>query len=195
MQDDFRYSVDLSLAQARAEKIIECIKRWRESHDVSRFEYTNHLRVAPTEIPHSHPILTLNTELYNPEEILCEYLHEQMHWYEDRLGCAGEGSPLIAELKQHYPDAPVGFPEGANDEYSTYLHLLVNWLEIEVASQFMARERAEEIARNKRYYRWMYRTVLSDWRSLEELFRARGIVPIRPAEALASRSTPPGTRG
>ena len=181
MADDFRYSIDLSMAQARADKIVECVKRLRELHDLRRFEYTNHLRVAPTEIPHSHPILTLSTELYNPEEILCEYLHEQMHWYEDRLGCAGEGSPLIAELKRFYPQAPVGFPEGANDEYSTYLHLLVNWLEIEAASQFIARARAQEIARNKRYYRWIYRTVLSDWRSLEEIFRTHDIVPIAPA--------------
>jgi hypothetical protein len=189
MGEDFRYSIDLSMAQARAEKIIECIKELRERYDVSRFEYTNHLRVTPTEIPHIHPVLTLNTELYNPEEILCEYLHEQMHWYEARLGCASEGSPLIAELKQRYPQGPIGFPEGANDEYSTYLHLLVNWLEIEAASQFISRERAEEIARKKRYYRWMYRTVLSDWRTLEELFRAHGIVPIAPAERLASNPT------
>ena len=185
MNDDFRYVIDLSLAQAKAEKIIECIKRWRETHDIRRFEYTRHLRVAPNEIPHSHPVLTLNTQPYNPEEILCEYLHEQMHWYEDRLGCGGANSPLITELKQRYPGAPVGFPEGAADEYSTYLHLLVNWLEIEAASHFIARERAEEIARNKRYYRWMYRTVLSDWQRLEELFRTHGIVPIKPADLTA----------
>jgi hypothetical protein len=185
MDEDFRYSIDLSLAQAKAEKIVECIKEWRERHDLSRFEYTRHLRVAPYEIPHSHPVLTLNARLYDPEEILCEYLHEQMHWYVERLGCAEEGSPLMAELIRRYPKAPVGFPEGADDEYSTYLHLLVNWLEIEAASQFMSRERAEEIARNTHHYRWMYRNVLSDWRSLEELFRAHGIVPIVPAQQLA----------
>jgi hypothetical protein len=61
----------------------------------------------------------------------------------------------------------------------------VNWLEIEAASQFMVRERAEEIARKKHYYRWMYRMVLSDWRSLEELFRAYEMVPIKPADQLA----------
>ena len=185
MDEDFRYSIDLSLAQAKAEKIVECIKEWRERHDLSRFEYTHHLRVAPYEIPHSHPVLTLNAALYNPEEILCEYLHEQMHWYVERLGCADEGSPLIVELKRRYPNAPVGFPEGGNDEYSTYLHLLVNWLEIESAAHFVPRQRVEEIARNKHYYRWMFRTVLSDWESLEELYRAQGIVPIAYAEPAA----------
>ena len=181
MVDHFRHSIDLSLAQARAEKIIECIKRWREQLDIRRFEYTDHLRVAPTEISHSHPVLTLNTALFNPDEILCEYLHEQMHWYLDGLGCADPSGPLIAELKQRYPETPVGYPEGAKDEYSTYLHLIVNWLEIEAASQFLARERVREIARMKHYYRWVYRSVLSDWDSLEDMFRARDIVPIRPA--------------
>jgi hypothetical protein len=61
------------------------------------FEYTNHLRVAPTEIPHSHPILTLNTALFDPNAILCEYLHEQMHWYLTKFKRADVGSPLIAE--------------------------------------------------------------------------------------------------
>ncbi|MGY3451481.1 hypothetical protein [Bradyrhizobium sp. USDA 4353] len=185
MNDGFSYSIDLSLAQSRAEKIIECIKRWQAEHDLRPFEYTNHLRVSPTSIPRSHPTLTLNAELYDPSEILCEYLREQMHWYLTRLKSADDGSPLIAELKRRYPAAPVGFPEGANDEYSTYQHLLVNWLEIEVTSPFAGRERVEEIARNKRYYRWMYRTVLADWRPLEELYRNYGIVPIKPAGQLA----------
>jgi hypothetical protein len=181
MNDDISYSIDLSTAQARAEKIIECIKRLREQHDLRRFEFTRKVRIAPTEIPHSHPVLTLNTQLYDPHEILCEYLHEQMHWYTERQNCAGPRSPLIAELKQRYPQAPTGFPEGANDAYSTYLHLLVNWLEIEAASQFLGRQRVEEIARGKHYYRWVYRAVLADWLALDELFRAHDIVPIAPA--------------
>jgi hypothetical protein len=186
MRDDLRYSIDLSTAQGGAERIVECIKRLREQHDIRRFEFTKHLRVAPTEFPHSHPVLTLGTQLLDPEEILCVYLHEQMHWYAVQLDCAGADSPLISELRRRYPHAPTGLPEGAHDEYSTYLHLLVNWLEVETASQFLKPERVEEIARGKHYYRWIYRTVLADWLILEELFRKHNITPIVPAAGLRS---------
>jgi hypothetical protein len=109
-----------------------------------------------------------------------------MHWYVEAIGCVEESTGLIAELQRRYPQIPVGFPEGANDEFSSYLHLLMNWLEIEAASHFMARDRAETIARNKRYYRWIFRTVLSDWGGLEELFRDHKILPIVPADQLAA---------
>jgi hypothetical protein len=187
MKDDFHYSIDLSTAQDGAAKIVECVKLLRQQYDLRRFEFAKHVRVAPTEIPHSHPILTLNTQLFNPDEILCEYLHEQMHWYEEMSGCAKVESPLIAALKSRYPQAPIEPPEGARDEYSTYLHLLVNWLEIEAASQFLGAKRAQEIAQNKRYYRWIYRTVLSDWPELEALFRVYKIVPMAPADHLLDR--------
>jgi hypothetical protein len=180
------FSIDLSSTQKGAEKVRDCLIALRQRYDLSRFEYTQHVRIAPHEIPHSHPVLTLNIQLYNPDEILSEYLHEQMHWYETMLGI-DEKSPVIAELKRRYPQAPIDFPEGANDEFSTYLHLLVNWLEIETASQFLTREREEQIVRNKRHYRWIYRTVLSDWRSLEQLFREQGQVPIIPAAKMIRR--------
>jgi hypothetical protein len=187
MKDNFHYSIDLSTAKDGAEKIVECLRLLRRQYDLRRFEFTKHVRVAPTEIPHSHPILTLNTQLFNPDEILCEYLHEQMHWYEEISGCVRVESPLIAALKKRYPQAPIEPPEGARDEYSTYLHLLVNWLEIEAASQFLGSKRAQVIAHNKSYYRWIYRTVLSDWRELETLFRAHNIVPMAPADQMIDR--------
>jgi hypothetical protein len=65
--NDLQFSIDLAMAQSRAEKIIECIKGWRERHDIQRFEFTKHVGLAAAEIPHSHPVLTLNTQLYNPE--------------------------------------------------------------------------------------------------------------------------------
>ena len=163
------------------------LKALRERHDLRRFEFTRHLRVAPTELPHSHPVLTLNTQLHDPDQILCEYLHEQMHWYAARLGCADEDAPLIAELMRRYPNAPTEFPEGAPDAYSTYLHLLVNWLEIEAASQCLPRSRVEQIALAKHYYRWIYRTVVADWGSLELLFGRYALAPLLDVPAMSVR--------
>ena len=60
----------------------------------------------------------------------------------------------------------------------------LNWLEIEAASHFLKPGRAEETARGKNYYRWIYRTVLADWLILEELFRKYNITPIAPSERL-----------
>jgi hypothetical protein len=75
----------------------------------------------------------------------------------------------------------------ASGRYSTYLHLPVNWLEIKTASQFIARPRAEEIASEKHYFRWMYRTVPADWPHLEALFREYDIIPVRPAERFGGK--------
>lgn len=61
----------------------------------------------------------------------------------------------------------------------------MNWLGSETASRFVGRAGVEEIARHRRYYRWIYRTVLSDWHPLEALYRSYGIVPIQPAGGLA----------
>ncbi|MBS0530010.1 MAG: hypothetical protein JSS22_11560 [Proteobacteria bacterium] len=183
---DMEFSIDLSTAQQGAEKVRGCLIRWREQFDLSRFEYTQHVRIAPNEIPHSHPVLTLNTQLFNPAEILSEYLHEQMHWYATGFGI-NEQSPVILELGRRYPNAPAEFPEGASDRDSTILHLLINWLEIEAVSAFLPRQQAEDIARRKRYYRWIYQTVLTDWRPLESLFREHGIMPIIHANDMAGR--------
>ena len=45
-------------------------------------------------------------------------------------------------------------------------------VEIALKTALLATGRAgvEEIARHRRYYRWIYRTVLSDWHPLEALF-------------------------
>ena len=184
--DDFRIDIDLDHARREGDRVRDMLMALRRRHDLSRYEYTSIVRIVPGGDTFAQPVLTLGNRFATTEdELLATYLHEQMHWYLTKLKTADDGSPLIAELKRRYPAAPVGFPEGANDEYSTYLHLLVNWLEIEATSRFTGRERVEEIARNKHYYRWMYRTVLEDWRPLEELYRSYDIVPIRPAGQLS----------
>jgi hypothetical protein len=185
--DELPIDIDLTSAQAGAERTRETLRDLRRRFDLTPFEYTRRVRIAPTEIPHSHPVLTLNSFVSEPDALLSTYLHEQMHWYLWRLGSPEVDplSPVRPELERRYPDAPVGFPEGAAGATSTYLHLVVNYLEIDAVAVYLGAARAREIAANWRHYCWMYRTVLADWEALGALYREHGLVPIRPAEEFA----------
>ena len=83
-----------------------------------------------------------------------------------------------------YPDVPVAFPEGAHDARSSYLHLIVNWLEIEAASGYLGREGAIEVASKNFVYSGLYRIVLADWDALAGLYRSHGLTPIHPATGM-----------
>ena len=88
------------------------------------------------------------------------------------------------DLVRRYPDAPTEPPEGARGYDATYLHLVVNWLEIAATAEFIGRERAVAVARAQRSYRWLYRTVLKDWDALGELYERHDVVPIQHAAVL-----------
>jgi len=88
------------------------------------------------------------------------------------------------ELVRRYPDAPTAPPDGALGYDATYLHLVVNWLEIAATSEFIGRDRAVAVAKAQRSYRWIYRTVLNDWDALGELYERHDIVPIQHASVL-----------
>ena len=109
-----------------------------------------------------------------------------MHWYLWYLGTPEQDmvAPFMDELVRRYPDAPTGPPDGALGYDATYLHLVVNWLEIAATAELIGRERAMAVARAQRSYRWLYRTVLKDWDLLGELYERHDIVPIQPASAL-----------
>ena len=54
--------IDLAETQRAAELVRDLLRKLRSEHDLGRFEYTTRVRVAPGEIPHSHPVLTLNSK-------------------------------------------------------------------------------------------------------------------------------------
>src|SRR5947209_14112195 len=92
----------------------------RGRFDLSQFEYTRRIRIAPTEIPHSHPTLTLNTWVQDDLGLLSTYLHEQMHWYVTWYSHvhSPQWSKLLEVLRARYPAVPVGTAEGAPDAFS-----------------------------------------------------------------------------
>jgi hypothetical protein len=195
--DGFRIDIDLDHARREGERVSGLLGALRRRHDLSRFEYTSIVRVVPGGDTFAHPVLTLGNRFAGSEDLLLStYLHEQMHWYLWRLG--GETNdpvaPFFDELVRRYPQAPIAPPDGALSYESTYLHLVVNWLEIAATAEYIGHPRARAVADASRSYRWIYQTVLRDWDLLGELYERHDLVPIRPAQALQPAPASAGSR-
>lgn len=189
--EDVRIDIDLATAEQEAERIRDWLSALRRRLDLSRYEYTRHVRIVPAGPTHSHPILTLGTRFTETEDVLLStYLHEQMHWYLWLLGGPDHDpiAPFFDELVSRYPMAPIRLPEGARSYEQTYVHLVVCWLEVEASASLVGRDRANAIADTQWGYRWIYRTVIADHGPLGELFTQHGLAPIRPAAELIAEN-------
>jgi hypothetical protein len=60
-------------------------------------------------------------------------------------------------------------PASAENEYSTYGHLVDCYLEILADRQLLGPERAAVVVRNKPWYTWIYATILADERRIAEV--------------------------
>jgi hypothetical protein len=189
--EGLRIDLDLDHARREAERVRDMLRALRRRHDLSRYEYTRIVRIVPGSDTFSHPILTLGNRFAENEDLLLStYLHEQMHWYLWHLGTPDKDpiAPFLDELVRRYPEAPTDLPDGARNYESTYLHLVINWLEVAATSEFIGRVRACAVAEAQRTYRWIYRTVLRDWDLLQELYERHGLIPIRSAPDLMAES-------
>ena len=187
--DAFRIDLDLDHARREGERVSGMLQALRRRHDLARYEYTRIVRVVPGSDTFAHPVLTIGNRFAESEDLLLStYLHEQMHWYLWHLGTPEMDpvAPFFDELVRRYPEAPTELPDGARNYESTYLHLVVNWLEVAATAEFIGRVRACAVADTQRTYRWIYRTVRRDWDALQELYERHGLVPIRSAQALVA---------
>ena len=186
--DDLEIALDFTAVHRNAERVRALLLDARARFDLARFEYCKQVRIAPTEIPYSHPSITLNTWVHDDLGLLSMVLHEQMHWYVTWYSHvrAPQWRKLFECLREQYPSVPAGDAGGGNDAFSTYLHLPVNWLEIEAVSQFIDRDRVLGHVRALHFYRWIYQTVIDDWEALGALFREQGLLPIRLATEMSA---------
>ncbi len=146
-----------------------------ETYDLSKWAHTDRVQNDSSTISHSHPILTLNTRwVGRGDQILASFLHEQIHWLlssrQDKVDAA------IRDLRALYPQAPKSPPDGARDEKSTYLHLIVNYLEYQALKELLGPARATTVLEERQqvFYVWIYRKVLSDTKQIVTLFVVTG---------------------
>lgn len=139
--------------QARLERLLR-------TYDVRPWIFTDRIVIEKDVIPHSHPVLTLSTQKEeNDDLLLSTFVHEQLHWFMESRPENVEKA--VADLKKLFPEVPVGYPDGARSEYSSYLHLLVCTLEDDANRTLLGESRArralELLAAS--HYRWIYRQV------------------------------------
>src|SRR5436309_13178577 len=124
-------SIELVHNSPNEQRAKDQLERLLKEHDLSRWIFTKKIRIEQFVLPHSHPILTLNTRsVTNDRRALANFVHEQIHWFLTRR--SGDANKAIADLQRLYPDAPDTLAEGgAANRQSTYLHLIVCQLEFE----------------------------------------------------------------
>lgn len=151
------------------------LERILDTYELDRWIFTDSVLIQSYVIPHSHPILTLNTRTTdNDKAQLATFLHEQIHWYADADSLTTE--KVIDTFRGMYPEVPVGDGQGARSEYSTYLHLLVCWLEYDGLRQLIGEEEARSILGEKTYYRWIYNKVLEEGDRISAVVKEYGMV-------------------
>lgn len=146
-------------------------------YNLSHWTYTKRIEIEEGAIPHSNPVLTLNTRhLKNDTLMLSTFIHEQMHWRIDKNPQSKEGA--INNLKAIYPKIPVGYPNGSEDAYSSYEHLLVIFLELKGMDE-VAGPKQEAIAYkffSNDHYCELYKIVHRDRNLIGKIMKKYGIL-------------------
>jgi hypothetical protein len=130
-------------------------------YDLKKYTFTKQVVIEERAVNHAFPVLMLNARFANqPDDLLASYLHEQLHWHLRDMDSRQRSA--VAELRQWYPKVPVGLPEGADSEFSTYGHLVDCYLEMVAMRELVGPERTKVVMTNKPWYTWIYGTVMRD---------------------------------
>lgn len=164
--------ISLKNNSPREAKTKERLSGLLRRYDLSKWIRTRKVLIEQYVVPHSHPVLTLNTR-GDGDELLATFIHEQIHWFEEER--AEQRDAAVRELKTVFPKVPAGLPEGAKDEESTYLHLIVNYLEYEAMKELVGAAKAREVLGAKGYYKWIYKTVLTEGEKIKGVVEKHGL--------------------
>lgn len=134
------------------------LRRILGSYPVSDWVFTLDIRIEANAVPHSHPVLTLNTRhLDDDHQLLATFIHEQLHWGVTKLDAR-----VVAQLAQRYPDLPVSAPDGCRSTLSNYLHIVSCSFEHHALTTLLGPAAARAILQRKTHYKRIYEIVLAD---------------------------------
>lgn len=165
-------SIELKHGSEAEQQTKTQLERLLKSYDLGPYTFTQKVVIDENSIPHSHPVLTLHTRhLNSDDQLLSTYVHEQLHWY--LVAHQEQTRGAEAKLRKLYPKVPVGFPDGAQDEEGTYLHLIDCYLEMQADRHLLGPQRAADVMKfwAGDHYRWVYKTIVEDEKAIAEIVR------------------------
>ena len=158
-----------------------------DRYGLEKWLYTEQVNLEDGATPHSHPVLTLTPRTQRTdygadlERLLAVYIHEQLHWFLMLEDPTRDRERLHAELRNRYPNLPVGFPDGCRSEFSNCVHIMVNVFEYRALRDLLGDDQARAVIEGHPSYRAIYEIVLRDYAGLEHLFTDYGLtLPDRP---------------
>lgn len=163
------------------------LRRILNQYDLSAWLFTKKILIESDVVPHSHPVLTLSTRHLKDDGLLIStFVHEQLHWHLEANSAAT--TEAVKELKTIFPTVPVGFPDGAKDENSSYLHLLVCYLEYHAVKEILGELKAKRVVDfwATDHYRWIYKQVLENERKIVDVIRKNQLFPRKTSQILAA---------
>jgi hypothetical protein len=170
-------SIRLHRSTPLEERGREQLLRLLYTHDLQKWLFTRDVLIQSGVIPHSHPVLTLNTRYVDDDTAqLGTFVHEQLHWFLTDHVERAKTNAALTELRALYPTVPTALPEGAMGERSTYLHLIVCHLELQALTALLGEQSARQQLERWTHYTWVYRTVLTETERIGELLRRHGVV-------------------
>jgi len=175
-------SLEITLKQGTPDeaRTRDQLQRLLATYDLSPWIYTKSIVVDERAIPFSHPVLTIHTRHAKDDELLLStFVHEQLHWF--IAARPDETEQAIADLRKLFPSVPAGGTAGARDEYSTYLHLLVCYLERQAVLRVLGELKTKQVVDfwATDHYTWVYQTVISRSRDIGQIMRDRKLIPAR----------------
>lgn len=146
-------------------------------YDLAPFIFTKKIRIESMVVPHSHPILTLNSRYADePYKLLAVFLHEQLHWW-----AASEQKAFdqgIKEMKNLFPQLPAS---AGTQVRNYYLHILICYLEYEALAHFIGKAETdkihEEFIHKDRIYPWIYEQVKEKYTEIKKVVGTLGLAP------------------
>jgi hypothetical protein len=154
-------TIELAHNSPREQLAKQTLEQLLASYNLKKYTFTRKVIIEQGAINHAFPTLTLNAGFAeSPDQMLSTFVHEQLHWHLRNRDAQQRAA--VAELRNHYPRVPVGLPAAAENEYSTYGHLVDCYLEIVADRELLGPERTDAVIRSKPWYTWIYQTVLND---------------------------------